>query len=192
MVCVNVKSTIWAANVGSFHVGHVIVSNGRGDGGWVTIVLDFGGLIGNVDITSDGSVHVGCLAILWNFDKWQITKRRSEELRSEFTRLMLLKWQTRVICGKDFEEAKEKIRELGQVPDRGTKRKSGVETEWDVTKRRRTAVAEFPRSWALPLVGPIIILIGRFEHPYPPLPSPDQQLTTALYPSPLKIAGVGE
>jgi len=82
---------------------------------------------------------LGGLAVLWNFDKRQTTKCRPEELRSEFTHLTLLKWQTIAICGNDFEvqEVKEKIWELGWVSKGGTKRRSSVGTEWDASKRWR-------------------------------------------------------
>jgi hypothetical protein len=67
------------------------------------------------------------LVVLRDFGAQQISKRRSEELRKEFDRLMCLRWQTIVKYGSGDEvvEAKQKISGLRSV--RGTKRKVGPE-----------------------------------------------------------------
>lgn len=63
------------------------------------------------------------LAVLQNFDKPQITKCWSEELDLHLFHLTLLKWKTIVVCRNDVEvlEAKQKVRELVRVPERGMK-----------------------------------------------------------------------
>ena len=78
---------------------------------------------------------LGGLAVLRDFDKQQITKRRSEDLRAEFARLMLLKWKTIVNYGTEIEveEAKHKLQGLR----RDTKRKAGGEGEHRKAKRQR-------------------------------------------------------
>lgn len=69
------------------------------------------------------------LVVLRDFDAQQITKRRSEDLRKEFTHLTLLKWQTILNhgCGAESEEAKQMIEKLREGPGgRGTKRKANT------------------------------------------------------------------
>ena len=85
------------------------------------------------------------LVVLRDFDARQITKRRSEDLRKEFRRLTLLKWQTIVDhgCGAEINEAKQMIKNLrGGAGARGTKRKAerGKEPN-NGSKRSRVAVA---------------------------------------------------
>ena len=85
------------------------------------------------------------LVVLRDFDARQITKRRSEDLRKEFSRLTLLKWQTIVDhgCGAEMNEAKQMIKNLrGGAGARGTKRKAerGKEPN-NGSKRSRVAVA---------------------------------------------------
>jgi hypothetical protein len=58
------------------------------------------------------------LLILRGFDKRQITKRQSEDLRREFSQLELLKWKTIEIHGEDNEIEKAK----GKVAERKGKR----------------------------------------------------------------------
>ena len=79
------------------------------------------------------------LMVLRGFDAKQITKRRSEDLRKEFSRLMYLKWQTIIKYGSGDEvrDAKRKVdmlrgRSEGNGTNRkvsagGTKRKVGTE-----------------------------------------------------------------
>ena len=63
------------------------------------------------------------LIVLRDFDPRQITKRRSEESRNEFSRLMRLKWETILKCGnaEELEEARCKLSDLGA---KGKKRKA--------------------------------------------------------------------
>jgi len=51
---------------------------------------------------------------LRGFDARQIAKRRSEDLRKEFSRIMILKWETTAKYGTgiEVEEAERKIKEL--------------------------------------------------------------------------------
>ena len=54
---------------------------------------------------------LGGSVVLHDFESKQIAKRRSEELREEFDRLVLLKWQTvaRYGTGDEIEEARRNI-----------------------------------------------------------------------------------
>jgi hypothetical protein len=92
------------------------------------------------------------LIVLRGFDAKQITKRRSEDLRKEFSRLMYLKWQTVVRYGSDDEvrDAKQKVDRLRggggghgtklNVGAGGTKRKMGTEGGRGVrSKKLKTA-----------------------------------------------------
>ena len=68
--------------------------------------------------------------ILRDFDHKQITKRRSEELRTEFKRLEILKWKTVVSYG-DGEElvaAERMLSGLREVPRIG-RRKRGLDCD---------------------------------------------------------------
>ena len=82
------------------------------------------------------------LVVLHDFDARQITKQRSEDLRKEFSRLTLLKWQTMIDhgCGA---EAKQMMKDLrGGAGARGTKRKAEPHKEPNKgSKRSRVAVA---------------------------------------------------
>ena len=67
---------------------------------------------------------LGGFVFLHDFESKQIAKRRSEELREEFDRLVLLKWQTvaRYGTGDEIEEARRNIDALQTKPKGGTKR----------------------------------------------------------------------
>ena len=67
---------------------------------------------------------LGGFVVLHDFESKQIAKRRSEELREAFDRLVLLKRQTvaRYGTGDDIEEARRNIDTLQTKPKGGTKR----------------------------------------------------------------------
>ena len=75
------------------------------------------------------------LMVLRKFDKRQITKRRSEELRKEFACLVALKWKTVAEYGEqpEIEEARRKINGT-------TKRKNdGMGRDGAACKRGKTS-----------------------------------------------------
>ena len=71
------------------------------------------------------------LVVLRGFDARQITKRRSEELRNEFRRLMCLKWRTvaKHGAGDEIQDAKRKSDDLQGGGTRGVKRKGGTDDQ---------------------------------------------------------------
>ena len=69
------------------------------------------------------------LIVLRDFDAERVSKLRSEDLRKEFARLALLKWQriARYGAGAEVEATKAVLAEHGQkATARGTKRKSNA------------------------------------------------------------------
>ena len=83
------------------------------------------------------------LIVLHDFDARQITKRRSEESRGEFSRLMRLKWEMILRYGK-MDELEDALK--AEVVGSSSQ---GEETEESSGGCRLL----LKRSWALPLVG---------------------------------------
>ena len=65
------------------------------------------------------------LAVLWDFNDREITKRRSEGLQIEFTRLMNLKWMTTAKYGNpdEIEGARQVLNRMRKGSGVGVKRK---------------------------------------------------------------------
>ena len=65
--------------------------------------------------------------VLRGFEAQQIKKRRPEELRKEFSRLLHLKWKTVARYGKgpEVEEAKGRVEEGTEIKTKITKQKGG-------------------------------------------------------------------
>ena len=82
---------------------------------------------------------MGGLLILRDFDISNITKRQSEDLRREFTRLEILKWKTMADYGTVSETTLAKV-ELQRLTGKGSKRKeSDGGREEKRTKKSRIA-----------------------------------------------------
>ena len=93
------------------------------------VIVDLSGCTGTEPpyVMVSRATSLDGLVVLRDFDARQITKRRSEDLRKEFTHLTILKWQTVLNhgCGAESEEAKQMIEKLREGPwGRGTKRKA--------------------------------------------------------------------
>lgn len=102
------------------------------------VIVDLAGCVGTEPpyVMVSRATSLNGLMVLRKFDKRQITKRRSEELRVEFARLVSLKWKTVTEYGEqpEIEEAKGKLSELHRM----TKRKDvGVGRDSAVSKRGR-------------------------------------------------------
>ena len=107
------------------------------------VIVDLAGCIGMEQpyVMVSRVTFLQGLVVLRDFDAWQIAKRRSEELRKEFTRLTTLRWQTitRFGVGPEVTEAKGMLREQrASTMTRGIKRKSVEKGKGSAAKRART------------------------------------------------------
>ena len=68
------------------------------------VVIDLAGCAGTEPphVVWPRARSLGSLTVLRDFDKRQITQRRSEDLRTEFARLLLLKWKTIANYGSEL------------------------------------------------------------------------------------------
>jgi len=107
------------------------------------VIVDLAGCFGTEQpyVMVSRATSISGLMVLRDFDVRQITKRRSEELRKEFSRLAVLQLQTIVKGGNgsEVEEAKRKMTELRTSSARGSKRKIVADNgRCDSAKRLRT------------------------------------------------------
>jgi len=96
------------------------------------VIVDLAGCTGTEPpyVMVSRATSLDGLLVLRDFDARQISKRRSEDLRKEFNRIMILKWETTVKYGKgdEVKEAERKVKELKfKNAAKGTKRKLGDE-----------------------------------------------------------------
>ena len=101
------------------------------------VIVDLAGCVGTEPpyFMVSRATSLNGLMVLRKFDKRQITKRRSEELRKEFARLVALKWKTVAEYGEqpEIEEARRKINGT-------TKRKNdGMGRDGTACKRGKTS-----------------------------------------------------
>ena len=107
------------------------------------VVIDLAGCAGTEPpyVMVSRATSMQGVSILREFDVKQITKRRSEELRTEFDRLLFLKWQTiaKYGQGNEIREAKDKMADMRKRgSEKKTKRKHTDEAdEQPVQKRKR-------------------------------------------------------
>ena len=107
------------------------------------VIVDLAGCTGTEPpyVMASRAKSLDGLLVLRDFDRKQITKRRSEELRVEFRRLEILKWKTIAEYGDPDEVrgAGEVVKELqGLSSTKAKKRKTdGGATQEGVLKKRR-------------------------------------------------------
>jgi hypothetical protein len=91
------------------------------------VIVDLAGCTGTEPpyVMCSRATSLNGLVVLRGFDRRQIGKRRSEELRKEFDRLMHLKWQTIQNYGtvEEVHQAKQELNILRGKNTGGTKRK---------------------------------------------------------------------
>ena len=88
------------------------------------VIVDLAGCSGTEPpyVMASRATSLEGLLILRSFERKHITKRRSEELRKEFSRLMYLKWKT-VADNGDSDDVDNAMRVLAEMQD-NTARKS--------------------------------------------------------------------
>ena len=101
------------------------------------VIVDLEGCIGAEQsyVMISRATSLNGLRVLRGFDSKQIRKRRSEDLRKEFKRLLNLKWKTIVEIGIG-DEVKEAKRKLGMVDGKPKKRRQ-VASELPESKKRK-------------------------------------------------------
>ena len=106
------------------------------------VIIDLAGCSGTEPpyVMASRATSLEGLMVLRNFERKQICKRWSDELRKEFSRLMYLKWKTIADTGEE-EEIANAVRTLQNVQGnaaKGMKRKMGTGVDqWGRSKRQR-------------------------------------------------------
>ena len=107
------------------------------------VIVDLAGCTGTEPpyVMASRAKSLNGLLVLRDFDRKQITKRRSEELRIEFKRLEILKWKAIAKYGDPDEvrDAGEVLKELQGLSSTKTKKRKfdGRATQEGVSKKRR-------------------------------------------------------
>ena len=105
------------------------------------VIIDLAGCIGTEQpyVMVSRATSLNGVVVLRDFESRQISKRRSEESRKEFSRLASLKWQTIARYGNDMErkEAKENLMKLQGRATGGVKRGIGSSDGNPASKRKK-------------------------------------------------------
>ena len=106
------------------------------------VIVDLAGCAGTEPpyVMCSRATSLDGLAVLRDFDDRQITKRRSEELRIEFARLMNFKWRTTAKYGNpdEIERARQVLDGMRNKSGVGIKRKLAGNSDGKRTKRTKS------------------------------------------------------
>ena len=104
------------------------------------VIVDLAGCAGTEPpyVMCSRATSLDGLAVLRDFNDRQITKRRSEELRIEFTRLLKLKWMTTAKYGNsdEIEGARQVLDGMRKGSGVGVKRKFNGKSDGKKRPRR--------------------------------------------------------
>jgi hypothetical protein len=107
-----------------------------------SVIIDLTGCVGTEPpyVMASRATSLDGLMVLRKFDKKQIAKRHSEDMRKEFTRLLYLKWKTISECGdgNEVQEANRKLVEMqGENKRYGVKRKVHDDEEHGICTKKK-------------------------------------------------------